>query len=189
MKIIIAMNNIEKTMTSNLTTEMCGEQIKYENKKVSNNYCSAEMQNTDESTVITVDFKTEFIIDFIDAIKPFVVMAKGLIPAVKSLVKQAREKMSKWDDDLRVINEDIAQHILMNESGVFAGYKDKDWVSVDETTKKFKDIYVHVKLMSIDDIKNIINKDKDAKFYYLSKTQTGDSTIEEIDPINATLKF
>ena len=188
MKIRFELSNIESETIVNTINSMAEENFSLdkfnEAKKESYKWGSASKENG----IIELELKTEFILDCIDAVKPFADMAKGLIPAVKSLLEQAQNRMSKWTKDIREISQEVAKD-LWEKNGhdivVVAGYSTHDWVEYKLGYRKFMEVGVHTPIVKKSELEKILESDKDAKFYIFGK----DGSFHEATVLKAAAKL
>lgn len=168
MKIRFEFNSIESKSIIAATTEITGDNISYEAfiKKETESHKWGSVSKGDGA--VEFELHQDFIIDCIDAVKPFAIMVKGIIPAFKGLLEQAQNRMSKWNEDIRELSQDVAKDLWERNNHdvvVVTGYLTHDWVEYKPGIKKFSEVGVHTPIIKKSELEKILASDKDAKFY------------------------
>ena len=166
MKIRFELTTAESKAIATATAEITGENIDFVKEENSQHKWGSASKN---NGILEVEFKTEFVLDCIDSIKPFIDMVKGLIPAFKGLCKQAQDRMSKWTSgNLRELSPETAKN-LWEKNGhdivVVAGYSTHDWVEFKPGLRKLTEVGVHTPIFDRKRMEEILESDKDSKFY------------------------
>ena len=185
MKIRFEHNPIESEVIATAATTNTGEEIDFI-KEVKSQHKWGSAAKCDG--VVEIDLHQEFVLDCVSTIKPFVDLAKGLIPAVKSLLEQAQTRMSKWNEDIRELSQEAAKD-LWEKNGhdivVVAGYSTHDWVEYKLGFRKFTEVGVHTPIFDRKRVEEILASDKDAKFYIFRS----DSSFREVTVVEAVDKL
>ena len=188
MKIRFELSNIESEVIISNISSMTGDHLSIENFRKEETESYKWGSTTKGNGVVEIEFKSEFIFDCLDVVKPFVDMAKGLLPAVKGLLEQARTKMSRWDRDIRKLSPETAKVIWEENHGdivVVANYKDWEWVDTAPNTRKKMEVCRHAPIIKKSELEKVLASDKDAKFYIFSQ----DGSFKEATIIEAVSKL
>ena len=120
----------------------------------------------------TADIEVGFIVDLIEVFKPFVDMAKGLIPSIKGLITEARTKMTKWSAVENLIDRAAPDLYERNHGDIkyVAEFTSVEWVDVDASTKKLKECVVHRPVYKRSSVEEILAAHPAAKFYLITNT-------------------
>ena len=188
MKIRFELSNIESEVIISNISSMTGDHLSIENFRKEETESYKWGSTTKGNGVVEIEFKSEFIFDCLDVVKPFVDMAKGLLPAVKGLLEQARAKMSRWDRDIRELTTESAKVIFENYNGdivVVANHSNWEWVDTAPNIRKKVEVCYHTPITKKTEMEEILASDKDAKFYIFSH----DGSFKEATIIEAVSKL
>lgn len=188
MKIRFELSAIESEVITASIHDMTGEYLSVEdfNKKEEESYKWGSA--TKGNGVVEIEFKSKFIFDCLDVVKPFVDMAKGMLPAVKGLLEQARVKMSRWNPDVRELSKETAKVLWEDFDGdivVVANHTCWEWVDTTPNIKKKMEVCYHTPITKKAEMEDILKSDKDTKFYIFSQ----DGSFKEATILEAVSKL
>lgn len=163
MKITITMDNRETRTIENLVNKHAPidqEMVKIENGHIARKFGIFDIKRTENSTDVSMDFDNNFTIEamkFLDDISsPIIVAVKNL----KFLFSGAKDRFAKWATDEEDIWKKIAKNLgeKSTDTKIVGLIKHKDWVQIDERTKKLDTIWSHRPINSEDDLANCLKE-------------------------------
>lgn len=195
MKITINMTSREVRVAESIVNKYAplGEEAYHitANKEEEFKWGKASVKRSGENTIFTVDMKSDFVIDSIDAANEFIAPVIGFFKLMKGYIAAYKAKLDKWSKTEGEILCEVAEKSVQMYAKKWTTFivffeHTEDWVEVKPGTKKLKKIIAHKMIENRDDIETFAARAaKEGRNFVFLTYADDQSSITDLDGAKA----